>query len=141
MAWPSTKSDGDTLSAALDWNLIVNNACRKDAQNTQSAGTYDLTGGDETGYRDGTAFNGLFFNAAGCRVMSDNKFRVCIDSDNDSTDQKFEVVKDAAGATGGTALFEVREDGGLYAPSLPTSDPTEAGALWNDSGTLKVSAG
>ena len=25
--------------------------------------------------------------------------------------------------------------------ALPTSDPTNAGQLWNDSGTLKVSAG
>ena len=26
-------------------------------------------------------------------------------------------------------------------PNLPTSDPVEAGRLWNDSGTLKISAG
>lgn len=32
-------------------------------------------------------------------------------------------------------------DGNLVMPNLPTSDPTVAGALWNDSGTLKVSAG
>lgn len=37
-------------------------------------------------------------------------------------------------------------DGKLYASdlvldSLPTTDPTNAGQIWNDSGTLKVSAG
>jgi len=26
-------------------------------------------------------------------------------------------------------------------PNLPTSDPSVAGQLWNDSGTLKISAG
>jgi hypothetical protein len=30
---------------------------------------------------------------------------------------------------------------GLIIPTLPTSDPAVAGALWNDTGTLKVSAG
>ena len=29
----------------------------------------------------------------------------------------------------------------LKATSLPTSDPTVAGALWNDGGTVKISAG
>ena len=29
----------------------------------------------------------------------------------------------------------------ILLPSLPTSNPTVAGALWNDSGTLKISAG
>jgi hypothetical protein len=29
----------------------------------------------------------------------------------------------------------------LKLPSLPTSDPLSAGQLWNDSGTLKISAG
>ena len=32
-------------------------------------------------------------------------------------------------------------NGNIIMGSLPTSDPTVAGALWNDSGTLKVSAG
>ena len=30
---------------------------------------------------------------------------------------------------------------GVSMPSIPTSDPASAGELWNDSGTLKVSAG
>lgn len=32
-------------------------------------------------------------------------------------------------------------DGVLRFPALPTADPTVAGALWNDAGTVKISAG
>ena len=35
----------------------------------------------------------------------------------------------------------VNESGKVMAPDLPTSDPTNAGQLWNDSGTIKISAG
>lgn len=35
----------------------------------------------------------------------------------------------------------ITPDGNIIMSGLPTSDPTVAGALWNDSGTLKVSAG
>lgn len=40
----------------------------------------------------------------------------------------------------GTALFKVTASGGIVA-TLPTSDPANAGELWSDSGTVKVSAG
>lgn len=140
MAWPSTKSTGDTLAAAADWNLIINNACRKDASNNQFSGVYDLTGAGGA-VRDGTAFNGMFFDTANTRFIADNTVRVCIDADNGSTDQKFEIVKDTSAATGGTTLFEVREDGSIKAPNLPTSDPGEAGVLWNDAGVVTVSSG
>jgi hypothetical protein len=32
-------------------------------------------------------------------------------------------------------------DDGIFMPDLPTSDPAQAGRLWNSGGTLKVSAG
>ncbi len=35
----------------------------------------------------------------------------------------------------------VNESGKVMATGLPTSDPNNAGQLWNDSGTLKVSSG
>lgn len=38
-------------------------------------------------------------------------------------------------------VFAVLPDGTLVAAALPTADPAIAGALWNDAGTLKVSAG
>lgn len=34
-----------------------------------------------------------------------------------------------------------RQTGGISMPSLPTADPTNPGQLWNDGGTLKISAG
>ena len=35
----------------------------------------------------------------------------------------------------------VNESGKVMAPDLPTSDPSNAGQLWNDNGTVKISAG
>jgi len=35
----------------------------------------------------------------------------------------------------------VNDSGTVMLPNLPTSDPNNAGQLWNDSGTLKISAG
>lgn len=43
---------------------------------------------------------------------------------------------------GGDASFDALDtSGAVVMIDLPTSDPTNAGQLWNDSGTLKVSAG
>lgn len=49
-------------------------------------------------------------------------------------------------ANGGDGVIDVDaivvvQDGGVRLPSLPTSNPGVAGELWNDSGTLKISAG
>jgi hypothetical protein len=55
-------------------------------------------------------------------------------------------------AEAGTDAFEFRyggsvfalkllADGGVMMPTLPTSDPSVAGELWNSSGDLKISAG
>lgn len=43
--------------------------------------------------------------------------------------------------TDGTSRIEITASGGIIFNGLPTSDPTVAGQLWNDAGTLKVSAG
>lgn len=40
-----------------------------------------------------------------------------------------------------TRDIKVAPSGNLILDGLPTSDPTAAGAVWNDSGTLKISAG
>jgi hypothetical protein len=37
-------------------------------------------------------------------------------------------------------IFDVRNDG-VFLPNIPTSDPVNAGQLWLDGDTLKVSAG
>jgi len=45
-------------------------------------------------------------------------------------------------ATTGAVTTTATIDGGtVILPNLPTSDPVVAGQLWNDAGTLKVSAG
>jgi len=43
----------------------------------------------------------------------------------------------SANGTGGVAITPIK----IMMANLPTSDPSNAGQLWNDSGTLKVSAG
>ncbi|MCR9292015.1 MAG: hypothetical protein NXI32_04800, partial [bacterium] len=52
----------------------------------------------------------------------------------------------AAGSSGATANtltthMTINSDGLILLPTIPTSDPAVAGALWSDSGTLKISAG
>ena len=41
----------------------------------------------------------------------------------------------------GAEVLRLLSDGGILMPTLPTSDPAVAGKLWNDSDTLKISAG
>lgn len=38
-------------------------------------------------------------------------------------------------------LIKCTVENGLVFPTLPTSDPHVAGAVWNDNGTLKISSG
>jgi len=39
------------------------------------------------------------------------------------------------------AQLTITSAGGIVCSSMPTSDPSVAGQLWNDSGTVKISAG
>lgn len=46
------------------------------------------------------------------------------------------------GANNGSgSTIQLRPSGGINLTSVPTSDPAIAGDIWNDSGTLKISAG
>ena len=40
-----------------------------------------------------------------------------------------------------TSITDLTASGAVILSGLPTSDPVVAGRLWNDAGTLKVSAG
>lgn len=69
--------------------------------------------------------------------------------DEDNTSATLVTKKVAAGAAAdlfeaqnhaGVALFTITAAGGVIT-TLPTADPAVAGALWNDAGTVKVSAG
>lgn len=42
---------------------------------------------------------------------------------------------------GAPSLFRINPDGAILMPNLPTTDPLVANRLWNDAGTLKISAG
>ncbi|MBB5041937.1 hypothetical protein [Shinella fusca] len=41
----------------------------------------------------------------------------------------------------GNAVFTVDANGGVIVTGLPTANPNVAGALWNNSGVLTISAG
>lgn len=76
-------------------------------------------------------------------------FESVTDSNNWTAQLQFKPVKSTAGSEDfNTIVFSVSQDkveinntSAVYIQNLPTSDPTSAGQLWNDSGTLKVSAG
>jgi hypothetical protein len=52
------------------------------------------------------------------------------------THDYFEVVAESDGP-----MLRLTAEGNVLMPNLPTSDPAVAGALYNDAGTLKISAG
>jgi len=51
------------------------------------------------------------------------------------------TARDMELQTDGTTRITLKADGAILFAGLPTSDPTVAGQLWNDGGTLKISAG
>jgi hypothetical protein len=76
----------------------------------------------------------------------------CWFDNQQEVDKKLSIINDAAttittttvncttvGAT--TVNTSILNTGNIVASGLPTSDPSNAGQLWNDSGTVKVSAG
>jgi hypothetical protein len=48
---------------------------------------------------------------------------------------------DAINLDAGSGTLIVGSGGSIVATGLPTADPSSAGQLWNDAGTLKISAG
>ena len=84
--------------------------------------------------------NNVYYDGA------DNKY-IVTDEASDIYQQNGEIyLRVAAPGTADTAIsfttaVKIEVDGGIVMSALPTADPTNAGELWNDSGTLKVSAG
>ena len=74
---------------------------------------------DSTSFRNSTDTEDVahFVEGGACKLYEDNELR-------------FETVDGGAKVTGTLTIT-----------GLPTSDPSAAGQLWNDSGTVKVSAG
>jgi len=56
----------------------------------------------------------------------------------DNNDGNFKIID---GAAGDTPALTIDTSGNVIVASMPTSDPAIAGALWSDSGTVKISAG
>ena len=99
---------------------------------------YDLIGQDSTGKSidiSGNTISSTFTNTdinispngSGDTVISSDLVVNTIKSD----DSAQVTVEDGLTVTGAVVMMS----------NLPTSDPSNAGQLWNDSGTLKVSAG
>tara|TARA_R110002012_G_scaffold67679_1_gene176275 strand:+ start:639 stop:845 length:207 start_codon:yes stop_codon:yes gene_type:complete len=63
---------------------------------------------------------------------------------NADTSNGLKLTSDTSGTiqiqSGGSTKLEVTSTT-IVLTGLPTSDPTNAGQLWNSSGTLKISAG
>jgi hypothetical protein len=51
------------------------------------------------------------------------------------------TARDMELQTDGTTRITVKADGAILFSGIPTSNPSVAGQLWNDGGTLKISAG
>ena len=54
---------------------------------------------------------------------------------------EIEVISAFSVTNGFFGDYFVADSNGIKMPNIPTSDPAEAGRLWNDGGTLKISAG
>jgi energy-converting hydrogenase Eha subunit B len=117
---------GDTLRSAME-------KC-----NNNFDELYDLMGQDSTGKSidiSGNTISSTFTNTdinispngSGDTVISSDLVVNKIKSD----DSAQVTVEDGLTVTGAVVMLS----------NLPTSDPSNAGQLWNDSGTLKVSAG
>jgi len=117
---------GDTLRSAME-------KC-----NNNFDELYDLMGQDSTGKSidiSGNTISSTFTNTdinispngSGDTVISSDLVVNTIKSD----DSAQVTVEDGLTVTGAVVMLS----------NLPTSDPNNAGQLWNDSGTLKVSAG
>ena len=117
---------GDTLRSAME-------KC-----NNNFDELYDLMGQDSTGKSidiSGNTISSTFTNTD-INISPNGSGNTVISSDlvvnNIKSDDSAQVtVEDGLTVTGAVVMLS----------NLPTSDPSNAGQLWNDSGTLKVSAG
>lgn len=117
---------GDTLRSAME-------KC-----NNNFDELYDLMGQDSTGKSidiSGNTISSTFTNTD-INISPNGSGDTVISSDlvvnNIKSDDSAQVtVEDGLTVTGAVVMLS----------NLPTSDPSNAGQLWNDSGTLKVSAG
>lgn len=83
--------------------------------------------------------NGAVWTVSGSAWVLANSTANPFDQALNTTDS---VTFGAAAVTAGLSAASLTISGGtVILADLPTADPAEAGQLWNDTGTLKVSAG
>ena len=118
---------------------------------TNSSGTYSTS----LGYNARTSGN--YSIAIGADTLSSGNNSICISADtssftnsnvngidirtSDSASIHYSQDSDFVFGAGVTMTDLVSTGATIVFNNLPTSDPVNAGQLWNDSGTLKVSAG
>lgn len=114
-------------------------------QATTTGFNYVICIGRQTGYNLGNNANANIFigNKAGYSVTTGGD-NICIGSDADTPTPTTSRWVNIGGLYEGSAKSTdkyAKINGGLQLSDIPTSDPAIAGRVWNDNGTLKVSAG
>ena len=91
------------------------------------SGDSGITLDDPVNFSDNVNFKNAYIVSTGNMIVNFN---------DDGEDKKFELVDSGEGET----IVKI-EELNLILPNLPTSDPEVEGAIWNDNGVLKISAG
>ena len=154
--------DGGFSESTISWSGgVVTNSITSPVSNGTGFRTF-VSGspfsGNYTGYKcDGNVSNllsiicqnsgnGLAQIQAYAVGTGDAFFRAIAGTGNyslgiDNSDSDLLKIGPGSSPSSVTAGVHVDTSGNVYLPDLPTSDPVSSGQLWNDSGTVKVSAG
>lgn len=136
--WGGTAGNGGTVGLYAGWGI----------GGTGVGGNIELSAGSD----QDTSGKGAYALLAGWDAP-DNKggyaqFFAGDNDDNSGGEGGSVVIRaglgDAVAGVGGSITLRVgtgNTPGNLIVVNLPTADPVVAGALWNDSGALKISAG
>jgi hypothetical protein len=126
----------DASGGDVDASLIVKGNGRSDTFMIERQLTTERTFGiDEDGYLTG---GGASFGDTAAIANFGLVVRISGGPVNTAPNGSYFVVRESGV---GLVFFRVKGDGNVLMPNLPASDPAVAGALWNDAGTVKVSAG
>lgn len=162
-----TKSDGETLAAA-EVNTFPQKAAAESITGVWSFDLQAVLNGAKTanvpmiawGSANGTSTTILFVESVADTVAYKTQINLNGSTTNSSgiiwhtskvstppgtyflgilrDELNFQIVSDPNGTP--KVALGVDPNANVIMPNLPTSDPAISGALWNDSGTLKVSA-
>lgn len=139
-------------SAEIDLNFVVNG----DSTFNGAAGFEDsIAIGGEATFGDNSTFegnvsidgniipSGHILPSDSCDIIPNGNLRLG-DPDADNYEAFVSINNAATGAiviSAPEASLTLIANSLLFSHGIPTSDPVNAGQIWNDSGTLKISAG